>query len=417
MFVISLIACSDYALDKRETEPAVPEPDIVVEPSQLEWPTTAVGCIEEQLVTVSNVGEGPLTLDATSVEGAGGWSSEMRTDTIQAGDSITFVVQFEPTDFGEASGDVVVRSDDPDEPEVVVPAIGRAADAGNITDVFRQEAEPVDVLWVIDNSSSMGTEQTRVTTAISAFFDWFDALNLDYHMGVITTDVVNPALSGRLVGSPSYIDSTTPSASTELAEAIAVGTDDMGDESGLQAVELALSEPVLSTENAGFVRPDARLAIVFLSDEPEQSAYDAAHYTAFLQTVKADPEDIIVSGIVGDAGVGCTSTCADEAQEAREGDKYLEVIAAFDGVAGSICTCDLTTILDQIGMETTRYIRSFILTEVPTDPTAIQVWVNGELEPAEAWTYIATTNEILFTTPPLNGSEVVAVYAAALTCE
>ena len=67
MFVISLIACSDYALDKRETEPAVPEPDIVVEPSQLEWPTTAVGCIEEQLVTVSNVGEGPLTLDATSV--------------------------------------------------------------------------------------------------------------------------------------------------------------------------------------------------------------------------------------------------------------------------------------------------------------------------------------------------------------
>ena len=417
MIALALVACSDYALDKHEVEPAVPEPDIVVEPAELEWPTTAVGCVEEQSVVVYNVGEGPLTLSATAVEGPGGWSSEMRTDTIPPGESITFIVRFEPTDIGEASGDVVVRSDDPDQPEVLVPTVGRAADAGTVTDVFRQEAEPVDVLWVIDNSSSMATEQTRVTTAITAFFSWFDSLNLDYHMGVITTDIVNPVYSGRLVGSPAYIDADTPSASAELAEAIAVGTEDMGDESGLAAVELALSEPVMSTENAGFIRPDARLAVVFLSDEPEQSAYDSAHYISFLQSVKADPNDIIVSGIVGDAGVGCTSTCADEAQEAREGDKYLEVIAAFDGVAGSICTCDLTTILDQIGMETTRYIRSFILTEVPTDPTQIQVWVNGELEPAEAWSYSEATNEILFVSPPLNESEIVAVYPAALTCE
>lgn len=415
MLVALLLGCSDYELDKTTDDPLVPEPDIVVEPSVLEWPTVGVGCIEEQLVTVSNVGSGPLSLESTVFEGDPAWSAELRDDTIQPGEQISFTVRFSPTAAGEVSGTVRVISDDPDEAEVTVDSIGRGAAEGLMSDRFVQEAEPVDVLWVIDNSSSMAQEQARVAAAIRSFFDWFTTLNLDYHMGVITTDVVNPVYSGQLVGAPIYLDSTTPNAAAELAEAIEVGTEDMGDESGLAALELALSEPARSGYNAGFLRENAHLAVVFLSDEPEFSAQDSAHYITFLQGIKADPDDILVSAIVGDYGTGCSATCDGTTQDAQPGDKYIDVVTAYNGVYGSICTCDLAPVLDEIGMETTRYIRSFVLSDVPTDPAAIVVYVNSEVA-ATGWTWVELTNEIVFDVPPINGSEVVVRYPAALTC-
>jgi hypothetical protein len=415
MLVALLLGCSDYALDKRENEPNVPEPDIVVEPATLEWPTIGPACVEEQEVTVTNVGEGPLTLSATYFEGVSALSVELREDTIQPGDSITFPVQFAPTEAGEISADLVVLSDDPDEAEVRVPSLGRCASEGLATDSFVQEAAPVDVLWVIDNSGSMAQEQARVSAAINAFFSWFTTLNLDYHMGVITTDVVNPIYSGNLVGGPAYIDAATPNAATELAEAIAVGTEDMGDESGLAAMELALSEPLRSGANLGFLRPGARLVVAFLSDEPEFSANDAAYYVSFLETLKADRSEILVSAIVGDYGAGCSNVCDEQPQDAQPGDKYLDVVASFGGVAGSICTCDLAPILDEIGMESTRYVRSFVLSDVPTDATQIVVYLDGV--EVSGWTWESASNEIVFDTPPLNGSEVVVRYPTAVTCE
>lgn len=415
MWLMWLSACSDYELGKHETEPRIPQPDILVEPSELEWETLGVACVADQLVTVTNVGAGPLTLAGTYAEGDAAWSAEMRTDTLQPDESLTFSVRFSPQAAGEIVGDVIVHSDDPDDPEVIVPAVGHAALEGLTTDRFIQEASPVDVLWVIDNSGSMAQEQARVSAEISSFFSWFTTLNLDYHMGVITTDVVNPIYSGRLFGTPAYFDGSTPNVEAELAEAIAVGTEDMGDESGLAAVELALSEPVVSMENAGFMREGARLAIVFLSDEPEFSAQDSAHYIAFLQTLKPDPADILVSAIVGDQTTGCSSVCDEGPQDAQPGDKYLEVVSAFSGVFGSICTCDLSATLDQIGMETTRYIRSFQLSDVPTNPADIAVYLNGEVN--VDWTWVAFSNEIVFTMPPISGAEVIVRYPTALVCE
>lgn len=411
-----LVACSDYALDQKRNEPNVPEPDIEVSPGELLWETMGVGCLATHDVVVRNVGEGPLTLSATYAEGNDAWTAEFRTDTIQAGELITMTVQFEPYAAGEADGDVVVESDDPDEPSVVVPMYGHAASEELTTDSFRQEAAPVDVLWVIDNSSSMGQEQARVQAGITSFFSYFSTFGLDYHMGVITTDIVNPVYSGRLVGSPTYIDTSTASPEAELAEAIAVGTEDMGDESGLAALELALTDPVLSAENAGFVREPAQLVVIFLSDEPEQSTQDATHYVDFLATVKADPADLMVSAIVGDYGTGCSTKCDGAASDAQPGDKYLDVVDAYDGVSGSICTCDLAPTLDEIGLAATRYIRSFTLTQLPTDSTRISVYVDGDLV-EEGWSYVSESNEILFDEPPTSGSEIVVNYPAAPGCD
>lgn len=409
-----LTACSDYELEKQPDEPTVGPPDIVVEPSTLAWDAVAVGCPYDRTVTISNVGETPLEVTGSYVEGDDGWSAEFVEATISPGSSVEMIVRLDAPEAGALVGTVVITSDDPDEPESTVPTSGTAALSEIFGESFLQEADPVDVLWVIDNSSSMGQEQARVIAEISAFYSWFVTLNLDYHMGVVTSDVVTPTMGGRLQGSPLWIDSTTANAEAELAEAINVGTDDQGNESGLHASELALSEPLLSGENAGFYRDHARLAVIYLSDEPEQSEYDAQHFIDFFTALKPDPSSILISAIVGDQGAGCATVCDGLDQTAQPGDKYLEVVSAFSGVFGSICTCDLSPTLDEIGMEATLFVRAFPLSETPSDPSRIEVWVDSEA--STDWTYDAQDNAIVFGTPPVNGQQIDVQYPVALEC-
>lgn len=415
MILALLAGCSDYDLAPKTVANGLGEPDIVVEPSTLAFTTTAVGCDEDRTVHITNVGDAALTLSGTWILGSDSFSAEFIEATLNPDETIPMRVRYHPTAAGRVEAQIIVASDDPDDPESVVDAGAAAAAEETVYDAFVQLADPVDVLFVIDNSSSMLEEQARVIAEISAFFSWFETLNLDYHMGVVTSDIVNPVLSGRLYGSPAYIDPNTPEAQTELGEAINVGSEDMGNEAGLRAVELALSEPVLSAENAGFLRADARLAIIVLSDEPEQSEYDAQHYIDFLGTVKADPSHILVSAIVGDYGAGCATTCDGAAQSAQAGDKYLDVVTAFSGVFGSICTCDLSPTLDQIGMESTVFARSFVLSDLPSDATRIRVWLDGTA--TSDWAYDASANAIVFGTAPINEAQVDVEYPVALTCD
>jgi hypothetical protein len=59
----------------------------------------------------------------------------------------------------------------------------------------------LDVLFVIDNSGSMGEKQTRIATSVPMLIAPLDAAGVDWRIGVTTTDSGNP-----------WCDSTTPEA-------------------------------------------------------------------------------------------------------------------------------------------------------------------------------------------------------------
>jgi hypothetical protein len=221
-------------------------------------------------------------------------------------------------------------------------------------------------------------------------------------------------MSGNLFGDPRWVQPDTPNGQAEFSENLLVGTDDMGDESGLQAMELALSEPVMSGYNAGYYRPDASLAVIFLSDEPEQSAQDAQHYIDFLEGLKPDPARIGVSAIVGDRSAGCTATCDEAANDAQPGDKYIDVVDAFGGLFGSICTCDISTFLGDIGNAATAPVRTYALRDLPLDPSAMEVLINGA--PYAGFTYDAVTNMITLLVAPPEGSEILVRYPVRAGC-
>jgi hypothetical protein len=371
-------------------------------------------------VRVTNIGASPLDLsgahfEATDAVAAAALSVASTAERLLPGASRDLPLRFSPSTTGARDAVLSVLSDDPDQPEVSVPVTTSAFDAGHILDVFHQPPEAIDVLWVIDNSGSMAQEKDRITAQIDTFIGWFDKLALDYHMGVITTDVVNPIFRGQLVGDPPFVTPRTPDAAGVLAAAIQFDGIEMGNESGLEAMEWALSEPLRSGANAGFYRPDARLAVIFVTDEPEQSGLPAAHYITFLDTLKSDPRDIFIASVVGDRDTGCRVSCGPTPQTADPGNAYLDVTEAFRGFEASICTCELAPALERMGLEATEYARTYPLSHLPTDPAELGVWVDRTVAPE--WTYDAIANSVVLGTAPPAGSTVLARYPVAVRCE
>ncbi|MBM4369973.1 MAG: hypothetical protein FJ102_27435, partial [Deltaproteobacteria bacterium] len=68
-------------------------------------------------------------------------------------------------------------------------------------DVFQQNRKnTVDVLLVVDNSCSMVEEQGKLATNFESFIQYFDTADVDWQIGVITTDMEQEQFQGHLIG-------------------------------------------------------------------------------------------------------------------------------------------------------------------------------------------------------------------------
>ena len=185
---------------------------------------------------------------------------------------------------------------------------------GGFADVDMLKAIPdrdLDLLFVIDNSSSMLDKQTALATNFPLMIDALSSLpgglpNL--HIGVVTSDmgtssagdpapapsfsgctgdgmngqlVTNPAITGSYISDVAAADGTrTRNYTGELREVLAplaeVGDLGCGFEQHLRAMQAALVAP----GNAGFLRPDANLAVVILGDEDDCSVAHDSFFTS-----------------------------------------------------------------------------------------------------------------------------------------
>lgn len=233
----------------------------------------------------------------------------------------------------------------------LLPLVGLAAVLGTLTmwapscddvepilrintqvDTFDQNIRrKVDVLLVVDNSCSMIDEQNKLADNFDNFIEQFLVAEVDYQIGVVTTDMVDETQSGRLVGDTKIITSAMDFdlARDTFVDNVKVCATGSGFERGLMAAEAALSEPIISEENAGFLRDDAALSIVFVSDEEDGSARPVGEFLTFFKGLKGDAgyrDDTLVnlSAVVGDPPAGCEQPspyvpdCNDGLDEADE---------------------------------------------------------------------------------------------------
>jgi len=186
----------------------------------------------------------------------------------------------------------------------------------------QEECARMDILFVVDNSASMVEEQSALADAFPAFFNVLDTYEveggglLDYRIAVTTTGTdAHPIFSIPGIGdlpmpqtgdngafrqdcgmTGTWLERSDSDVADKFSCIAQVGTGGPDVEMQLYATKLALTRP----ENGSFVRDDALLAIVILSDEDDCSVENDQEFTVSDDTCKpAPPEMLPVSHYIG----------------------------------------------------------------------------------------------------------------------
>lgn len=190
--------------------------------------------------------------------------------------------------------------------DMPVRGVGEAIGAEESAIIARPVRNAVDVLWVVDNSTSMRPFQLRLAADLPALASALAELNVDFNFAVVTVDIRDVAFRDRPPQSEfaarasfdpdfaercaeprgpvlSASDYRLPSGRIDIdrlqvdfACIAAVGEDQgAATERGLEVVQRALEAS--DTFNEGFLRDEALLVVIFISDEDDCSQAESAN--------------------------------------------------------------------------------------------------------------------------------------------
>jgi len=297
-------------------------------------------------------------------------------------------------------------------------------------DTWKQSAtDQVDILWVVDNSNSMQLEQSLLAAGFDSFASELDNTNTDFHLGVITTDFdYQDPDRGRLRGSPPFITRDDPNYVEEFKARAQVGLNGSGKEKGLEAAEYALSPVMTTAANSGFLRAEANLLVVIVSDEddcsdkgalvnePSEACYSrrdslvpTGEFVRSFRDLKGTSAQLRLSAIVG---LGDQSAICD--QSTTTGYRYIEVAGLTGGLSGSICETDWSDMLYELGLNAVGVSTTFFMDHRAV-PGTLQVQVNEVPVPesgVDGYTYDPEGPSITFhgSWIPQRGADIVARY-------
>ncbi|WP_373047283.1 choice-of-anchor D domain-containing protein [Vulgatibacter sp.] len=423
-----------FAINQGNTRYAVPlvaksaDGCLVPEPRFIDFGDDPAGCgTRSDAVTFTNVCSVPVTVTDISLGEPTSEDEFQITDApatpfvVAPTEGFPVAVEWLSQNRGLNSVPLYVSEDSRDGP-LMVPLRGELTEEGRVQDEFVQHApNKTDILLVVDNSATMREEQGRLLTSVGTLVDEAAFRGIDYRIAVTTTGIrppsdptlpacpggANGAEAGRFFpvdGSrPRIITGATPNGRQVLAENTQVGLCHQQEE-GMQAMRLALTEPLRSGSNAGFLRDDANLSVIFISEEDDHSGFPVNEYVTFLNGLKG------VGGARANAIVDVNNLCSQTSGVAH---RYLQLVGATGGIPSSICAPNFAGTFSGIATQAFAPRDGFTLSQTP-DGTGLEVLVNGVVSPQSAWTYDAGSNTIRFANPPAAGSRIRVNYTA--TC-
>ncbi len=295
-----------------------------------------------------------------------------------------------------------------------------SADTEIECETYFVETSPVaDIVWVVDDSGSMDDDQQRVADAGATFLNIANQSGLDWRMCVVDMTEGNP---GDCCTRLNQTDDTwlSPAQSNDFLDCI---TDPAGDnpadggyEFGFTQMEDAINQHL--PRNAGDptkIRPEAKLVVIFISDEPAQEFKNdcgisesggnwnagcdtlVTQYVGFLNQseVDATPHGILVPG--------STPNCSDLGGWSRG---YEEVINQLGGQIGSICQTDLTATMSLIIQDIVGSASPVVLAHTPISVSLAVAKEDKTTTPStylalprsrvEGFDYRASSNTIVF---------------------
>ena len=301
---------------------------------------------------------------------------------------------------------------------------------------YQKTVRKVDILWVVDSSGSMQDKQAKLANNFQTFIQNLSSAQppVDYHLGIITVDAtleggalrpVNGDPSTRYIACDATGHCNVADPTAAFVATVKVGTGGSPIEKGLLAAHLALTDPMKSGTNAGFLRDDAALYVIIVSDEGDAScqplvdtpsgsdwtnchfspycrcAADASlqygavsYYTRFFDGLKGfgNSDMTAVATIVGTdqtpetVGFGPSTYnvigCKDSSGAfAFYAPRYVQVAKATGGITVSICDNDYSKALAKLGFAVSGQRRDFPLSRSPVDPTKAPITVYVQSDP------------------------------------
>jgi hypothetical protein len=257
---------------------------------------------------------------------------------------------------------------------------GEGSDRALVFSAVQAPPEAIDVLLMIDDSGSMGPHQAALSDGAAAFLGAGVEAGVDFHVGIVTSDMNDGDKAGRLQGDPRWIG-PGDRAIDLLADRIEdVGTAGSGDEQGLEAVRRALTPPLSSNFNRGFRRANVPLAIVVLTDEDDQSRSATGDYVDALRALAGGGEPVQFHAIAGLDGRGGADGCEEPGGlVVQPAFRYDTVVDAFRGRGESLCAEDgIEGGAARIAARLFGPRPAFLLpADVPREGRALEVRVDG----------------------------------------
>jgi hypothetical protein len=342
----------------------------------------------------------------------------------QGGTPLSFQIKYRPVNIGTDSGAYRIQVvQGGQQVDYVVTLQGRGDTMGFNTDTFRQDARPkADILLVIDNSCSMSDEQMSLGANFSNFIKYATTSQVDFQIGVTTTDADDDLscpncetgdlcrVGGVSTGFPStcvmgsgprIITPQTPMIEEAFNSLVRLGTNGSGTETCVVPAVRALSAPKITdpAKNAGFIRPDAVLAVVCVTDALEQANQPISFYLNQLLNIKGVQRPNLFSyNVIGpftNLGAGCSTEGIDDG-------RHMSLVTGSNGLREEICTPNWATALENIGKGAFGFRTTFFLNGTPQAGNMVDVAIDGMALPptdargARVWRYDSAINAVVF---------------------
>jgi|GEM_PF-780318 len=370
-----------------------------------------------------------------------------------------------------------------------------------------QKQGKVDILWVVDDSGSMTWAQGQLSSKFESFARKLSDARVDFRVAVTTADVCDIDWSsgaakadarcpnkddisageiqnGVMVGPPQgrfLVDSTTgksvlvPAADfvSSFARLAKPGVSGSGLEHGLTAAKMAV-EKSLAGVNKNFLRSDAVLSIIVLSDEEDdgvqiwcedawgrtttdaqgakdltkcrkggtspfldvfgmapyavtlnpatnqpwtQYKFTADNLKSYLDSTSVKgPGKFRVSAITGVRGSDGRMDCSNPDVPANSGPKesgtnYIKAAQLTGGAVENICASEWSQLLSNIGQNTSELANQIALPAGKVPfGNSLEVFVDGVKWDASKFTYKSDGNFVVFKVIPASGAAIKVKY-------
>ncbi len=264
----------------------------------------------------------------------------------------------------------------------------------NQTVLVDESDDDIDILFVVDNSTSMDEEQDHMARRIKNFVQHLH--DLDWRIAVTTTytRASANASDGKLatfVNGNTHLDVSLPTemAQDYLSQAVKRPTSSSASkEQGIRntyrmierARDINPDRFDESKPNRDFLRDPAHMAVVLLSDEDESDTKHrnkASNLINFVNNIWGGLKSFVFHSIIVKEG---DKECLDNGGY-TEGLEYTKLSKMTGGIIGSICEPDYSSQLSDIGVSVRNQIFAIELDCLPVDRNGDgQIEVVVELE-------------------------------------